>query len=85
MRPEARLVLMLGLWMVICLIFVSTLEVFFVLMLLGILVLRELTDIGIVFLNGFNDLAKKEIAFPDLISILKRLLKLQNLLLSLLW
>jgi hypothetical protein len=44
MRPEARLVLMLGLWMVICLIFVSTLEVFFVLMLLGILVLRELTD-----------------------------------------
>jgi UPF0716 family protein affecting phage T7 exclusion len=44
MRPESRLVLMLGFWMTICLLFVSSLEVFFVLMLLGILVLRELTD-----------------------------------------
>ena len=45
MRPEARLVLLLGIWMSVCLLFVSSLEVFFVLILLGILVLREITDI----------------------------------------
>jgi hypothetical protein len=44
MRPESRFVLVLGAWMAVCLLFVSSLEVFFVLMLLGILVLRELTD-----------------------------------------
>ena len=44
MRPEARFVISLGIWMAICLLFVNSLEAFFVLMLLGILVLRELTD-----------------------------------------
>lgn len=42
--PEARLVLALGAWISICLVFVGSLEVFFVMVLLGILVLRELTD-----------------------------------------
>ncbi len=45
MRPESRFVLALSIWMAICLLFVTSLEVFFVLTLLGILVLRELTDI----------------------------------------
>jgi hypothetical protein len=44
MRPEVKMVLALGLWISICLIFVESLEVLFVLILLGILVLRELTD-----------------------------------------
>ena len=44
MRPEARIIIPLGIWMSICLLFVTSLEVFFVLMLLGILVIRELTD-----------------------------------------
>ncbi len=38
------MILALGIWTAICLLFVSSLEVLFVLMLLGILVLRELTD-----------------------------------------
>jgi hypothetical protein len=45
MRPESKIVLALSLWISICLIFVGSLEVLFVLILLGILVLRELTDI----------------------------------------
>ncbi|MBN1390615.1 MAG: hypothetical protein JXA22_08240 [Candidatus Thermoplasmatota archaeon] len=44
MGPESRLVLVLTIWTAICLVFVETLEVFFVLILLGILVMRELTD-----------------------------------------
>ena len=44
MLPESRFILYLSIWMGVCLIFVETLEVFFVLLLLGILVLRELTD-----------------------------------------
>lgn len=44
MRPETRIVLSLALWISLCLVFVSSLEVLFVLILLGILVLRELTD-----------------------------------------
>ncbi|MEA3559162.1 MAG: hypothetical protein U9R75_07920 [Candidatus Thermoplasmatota archaeon] len=44
MRPESRIVIALCVWVSICLIFVSSLEVLFVLILLGILVLRELTD-----------------------------------------
>jgi len=43
-RPETRIIIPLGIWMVICLVFVTSLEVFFVMMLLGILVMRELTD-----------------------------------------
>ena len=45
MRPESKLILALTLWISICLIFVESLEVLFVLILLGILVLRELTDL----------------------------------------
>ena len=44
MRPESRLVLALSVWIVLCLILVESLEVLFVLILLGIVVLRELTD-----------------------------------------
>lgn len=44
MRPETRIIIPLAIWMVICLLFVTSLEVFFVMMLLGILVIRELTD-----------------------------------------
>lgn len=44
MRPETRLLLALTLWIALCLLFVNTLEVLFVLTLLGILVLREMTD-----------------------------------------
>ncbi|MGA1792457.1 MAG: hypothetical protein ACMUHM_00745 [Thermoplasmatota archaeon] len=44
LRPESKLVLALAVWTSICLVFVESLEVFFVLILLGILVLRELTD-----------------------------------------
>ena len=45
MRPETRLLLMLSVWISVCLLFVGSLEVLFVLVLLGILVLRELTDV----------------------------------------
>ena len=45
MRPETKLILALALWISICLVFVESLEVLFVLILLGILVLRELTDL----------------------------------------
>ena len=45
MRPESKLILALTLWISICLIFMGSLEVLFVLILLGILVLRELTDL----------------------------------------
>jgi hypothetical protein len=45
MRPESKLILALTVWISICLIFVESLEVLFVLVLLGILVLRELTDL----------------------------------------
>jgi hypothetical protein len=44
MRPEVKMILAMGLWVALCLIFVESLEVLFVLILLGILVLRELTD-----------------------------------------
>lgn len=44
MRPESRLVFALAAWMAIILLFSPSLEVFFVLILLGILVLRQLTD-----------------------------------------
>lgn len=44
MGPESKMVLTMVLWTSICLLFVSSLEVLFVLMLLGILVQRELTD-----------------------------------------
>ncbi|MFO8050832.1 MAG: hypothetical protein R6V01_03945 [Thermoplasmatota archaeon] len=44
MRPESKIVLALAVWTSICLVFVGSLEVLFVLLLLGILVLRELTD-----------------------------------------
>jgi uncharacterized membrane protein len=44
MDPRTKLVLGLAVWAAICLLFVSSLEVLFVLMLLGILVLREMTD-----------------------------------------
>jgi hypothetical protein len=45
MRPESRIVLALAIWISICLVFVGSLEVLFVLILLGILVMRELTDL----------------------------------------
>ena len=44
MRPEVRMILALGIWISLCLLFVNSLEVLFVLILLGILVIRELTD-----------------------------------------
>ena len=44
MGPEGRLIFALSVWLAICLIFAETLEVLFVLILLGILVLRVLTD-----------------------------------------
>jgi len=44
MRPETRLLFALSVWMSACLVLVGSLEVFFVLVLLGILVMRELTD-----------------------------------------
>ena len=44
MRPETRLLLALSLWISVCLLFTGSLEVLFVLVLLGILVLREMTD-----------------------------------------
>lgn len=44
MRPETMLILSLTVWVALCLLFVSSLEVLFVLVLLGILVIRELTD-----------------------------------------
>ncbi|MGA1873742.1 MAG: hypothetical protein ACMUHY_08720 [Thermoplasmatota archaeon] len=44
LHPESKLVLVLASWISICLLFVESLEVFFVLILLGILVIRELTD-----------------------------------------
>jgi len=44
MRPETKLLLSLSVWTGLCLLFVESLEVLFVLILLGILVLRELTD-----------------------------------------
>ncbi len=44
MGPETRMVLSMVLWTSVCLLFVDSLEVLFVLVLLGILVLRELTD-----------------------------------------
>ncbi len=45
MRPESKLILALAGWISICLVFVESLEVLFVLIRLGILVLRELTDL----------------------------------------
>lgn len=45
LRPESKLILGLAGWIAICLIFAGSLEVLFVLILLGILVLRELTDL----------------------------------------
>jgi len=44
MRPEIKMILSMGLYVALCLVFVESLEVLFVLILLGILVLRELTD-----------------------------------------
>ncbi|MDG6225433.1 MAG: hypothetical protein QCI82_07960 [Candidatus Thermoplasmatota archaeon] len=44
MTPANRLLIALSIWMAICLVFVNSLEVFFVLVLLGILVIREMTD-----------------------------------------
>ncbi|MFW3145673.1 MAG: hypothetical protein ACMUIE_02545 [Thermoplasmatota archaeon] len=44
MRPEVKIILALAAWTSLCLIFVESLEVLFVLVLLGILVIRELTD-----------------------------------------
>lgn len=44
MRPEVKLILALAVWTSLCLVFVESLEVLFVLVLLGILVIRELTD-----------------------------------------
>jgi hypothetical protein len=43
-NPEGRFILHITIWTAICLIFVESLEVLFVLLLLGILVLRELAD-----------------------------------------
>ncbi len=44
MRPETFTVLSLGIWTSLVLLFPGSLEVLFVLVLLGILVARELTD-----------------------------------------
>ena len=44
MGPESKMVLTMVLWTSICLLFVDSLEVLFVLILLGTLVQRELTD-----------------------------------------
>ncbi|MGA1821542.1 MAG: hypothetical protein ACMUIG_03340 [Thermoplasmatota archaeon] len=44
MGPEVRLILALTVWISICLLFAENLEVLFVLILLGVLVLRVLTD-----------------------------------------
>lgn len=44
MGPEGRLIMALTVWISICLIFAENIEVLFVLILLGVLVLRVLTD-----------------------------------------
>jgi hypothetical protein len=44
MGPESKMVLTMVLWTSICLLIVDSLEVLFVLILLGTLVQRELTD-----------------------------------------
>ncbi len=44
MDPKVKLLMALSVWISLCLIFVTSLEVLFVLVLLGTIVMREMTD-----------------------------------------
>jgi hypothetical protein len=44
MDPKVKLLMALSVWISLCMIFVTSLEVLFVMILLGTLVMREMTD-----------------------------------------